>query len=190
MADAAVETTRRPPAALFAYLAARLHGVPARKHSAYFAETVGVRISAQQAERAARPVRASSPHKGQRGRPGPRRPKQSPAIEEWLLVDERRLGLEKVLVRLIGEGRHDEDLLRQLRRLPGVRQVVETSYQRDVFAILVFRDGEEGEALRAQLEEITDRAVVWDPILLETQEPARATWVELTRRAAQDEDRI
>ena len=176
--------TRTP---VYAYVAARLRHVPNRAQTAYFRDKLRISLSQQQAERAAGPIRLSPPRKGQRGRAGERRAKAAPALEEWVLVNERRLGLEKWLVRIEGDGRGAPDLLRRLRRLAGVRQIVETGHRRDIYVLLLSRDHGERLDLRARLEELTDRAMVWDEVLSESHHVAALTWEALAKRTAAEE---
>ena len=180
----------QPDLNLAAYVAARLEGVPARRHGEYFAERLGIAVSGQQAERAARPVRSSSPWKGQRGRPGARRAKSVPALEDWLLVDEQRLGLEKSVVTIRGDGRGDADLVRRLAGIAGVRQVIELAHRRDLSVVAVTRDADERLRLRALISELTSRPVYWDEVLYETHAPARHTWARLARGLAVEQGRL
>ena len=158
----------QPDLNLAAYVAARLEGVPARRHGEYFAERLGIAVSGQQAERAARP----------------------PALEDWLLVDEQRLGLEKSVVTIRGDGRGDADLVRRLAGIAGVRQVIELAHRRDLIVVAVTRDADERLRLRALISELTSRPVYWDEVLYETHAPARHTWARLARGLAVEQGRL
>lgn len=173
-----------------AYVAARLAGVPATRHGEYFHDSLGVAVSGQQAERAVAPIRESSPWKGERGRPGARKPKRAPLLRDWLVVDELRVGLEKSLVKVEGDGRHDASLVRSLERMPGVRQLLELGTRRDLLMVILTRDRAERDALRARIAEFTDRPIFWDEVLVETHRPAEGTWASLARRIAAEQDAL
>ncbi len=173
-----------------AYIAARLAGVPARRHDEYFHRELGIAVSRQQAERAAAPIRESSTWKGERGRPGRRVPKRPPAIRDWLEVDELRLGLDKSLVKIEGDGRHDAALLRALQGMVHIRQVLELGARRDLLAVVLTRDRVERDSVRARIAELTARPVFWDEILAETHAPARLTWAALAKRIAGEQEAL
>jgi hypothetical protein len=107
-------------------------------------------------------------------------------FREWLLIDEQRLDLDVGLVRFTGSGRRQSELLTALRHLPGIRQVIETAYKRDVLAITVTAGAAQRRNLRARLEELATE-LYWDEVVFETHEPAVDTWRELARQAAADE---
>jgi hypothetical protein len=111
-------------------------------------------------------------------------------LEEWLIVDEPRLGLERWLVVVEGTGRSPAPLASALGRVTGVRQVIETGARRDLYVVVLCRGTERRHAVRARIEELTDQPIYWDEILSETHDPAAATWAWLAREAAGEEDRL
>jgi len=169
-------------AAIFAHIAARLHGVSTSGHEKWFEREEELELSQQQAERAVSPIRWTSPLKKPRGRPGKRQPKLPWVLREWLDVREERLGLIKVLVVVKGEGRSPGPLLEQISALPGVLSMTETATNRDLVLLTLFRDSLEEEALRARIEELTDRPVHWEHVRSSTRSPSLATWKNLARR--------
>src|SRR5947207_2841916 len=126
--------------ALFAFITARLYGSPTREHDAFFRDELGIRVSRSGAETAARPYRLTSPRKRPRGTARSEPSRREPILRDWLLVDERRLNLETVLLRFPGDGRRQSALLAMLDDVPGIRQVIETASRREVVAIAVVRD--------------------------------------------------
>jgi hypothetical protein len=174
---------------LFAFIAARLAG-HSDLSAGPFLRGLGLKITAAGSRRAATPYLEVSPHKKKRGpaRAAAVAVPRRPAIREWLLVDESKLGLEKALVRFPGNGLARPELRRALERLAAVRQVLELEYDRELVAIVVFADAEARAALQAQLAELTTDARIWDGIIHETHLPARRLWSELARRAAAGED--
>ncbi|HAL27646.1 MAG TPA: hypothetical protein DCP25_13065 [Chloroflexi bacterium] len=175
--------------ALFAYIAARLHGCPVRGHDAFFSDELGVIASRTGAEKAARPYRDVSERKLPRGTAAVGPTRREPVLRDWLLIDEQRLDLETVLLRFPGDGRRQSDLLAMLNHLPGIRQVIETASRREVVAIAVFRDAQTKRRLRAALEEVAEH-IIWEEVLTESHEPALRTWQVLTRAEAADENRL
>jgi len=172
----------------YAQIAAKLRGVPTRRHKAWFAAELGIELSPQQAERASSPIRQVSELMAPRGRPGKRRIKAAWVIRDWLDVREERFGLLKVLVTVKGEGRSPGMLMSEIAALPGIRTIAETSTSRDLVATALFRDTLEEQRLRARIEELTERQVVWDHVRAETSEPARRTWAHLARMQANEEE--
>jgi hypothetical protein len=176
---------------LIAYVAARLAGVPNRAMDEFLGEDLKVRASASSVERTVAPMRAASPYKR---RTGPKRSTAAnksvaPAFWDWLLVDESRLGVRKALVRILGFGRRQDGLIDWLRELPGVRQIIETSFDRELIIVVLFRDSGEGERIRAQIEEhAPDRGLTWQEILREEHLPAVQTWRHLASQAAAELD--
>jgi len=174
--------------ALFAYFAARLASVPVRGFGEFF-DRLGLVVGADGAQRAAAAVRYRSPWKrraGRRGRAPSEPPSVPPAFREWLLIDELRLDLDLHLVRFPGRGSRQTELLRTLRQLAGVRQVMETADDRAIFAVVITAGAGARRDLRARLEEVTDR-MYWHEILFETHEPTMGTWEALAREAALDD---
>jgi hypothetical protein len=175
-------------ASVFAFIAARLNGHSDASADEFF-EGLGLKITATGARRAATRFLEASPHKKKRGpasgsgllRPG------RPAIRSWLLVDEARLGLEKALVRFPGGGQSRSGLRRALERLPAVRQVFELEHDRELVAVVIFRNADERATLQAQLAELTTDARIWDGIVHEARLPACRMWSHLAQRAAEAE---
>ena len=177
---------------LIAYVAARLAGVPNRAMDAFLANDLKVRASASSVERTVAPMRAASPYKRRTGpkRPTATRKSSAPAFWDWLLVDESRLGVRKAVVKILGIGRKQDGLIDWLGELPGVRQIIETSFDRELIIIVLFRDSAEGESIRAQIEEhAPDRGVTWQEIMREEHLPAVQTWKHLASKAAADANR-
>jgi hypothetical protein len=146
---------------------------------------VGVRIGGSAFERDVGPIRAVSPFKAPRGRRGERRTKEAPALKEWMLVEEPRLGLRKVLFRVANDGLPQPRLIEALRSLTGLAQIIETSYDREILAVAVVRTDGEARDLRSRVEELApDRGVRMDLIETESHEPAARTWLEIARREA------
>lgn len=168
-------------AAIFAHIAARLHGVSTGGQGQWF-EREGLDLRQQQAERAVLPIRWTSPLKKPRGRPGRKQAKLPWVIREWLDVREERLGLIKVLVVVKGEGRPPGPLLEQLSALPGVLSVTETATNRDLILLTLFRDSLEEEALRARIEELTNRPMHWEHVRSSTRLPSLVTWKHLAKK--------
>lgn len=174
-------------AAQFAHVAARLHGAPTREHGEWFVSKLKINLSQPQAERAVIPIRHVSPLKDARGRPGERKQKTPWAFREWLDVREERFDLIKVLITIEGAGDAPRELSAQLEALPGIRQIIEGATTRNLTAVALLRNVREEDRLRARIEELTERRVIWEHIRSETTDPALATWRELARAQARDE---
>jgi hypothetical protein len=94
------------------------------------------------------------------------------------------------LVRILGRGRKQPELIEWLEQLPGVRQIIETSFDRELIVLVLFRDAAEGEAIRAQIEEhAPDRGLTWQEVIREEHLPAIQTWKKLAIQAAADLDK-
>jgi hypothetical protein len=175
--------------ALFAYVAAKLAGLPTRLFDDTF-KRWGLAVRQDSALRAASPAKS---HPATKLRPGRTARSATPAraasgsFREWLLVDELRLDLEVALIRFPGGGSRQDELLEGLATTAGVRQVVETARVRDVYAFVVFEGAQRRRELRARLEELA-HALEWDDILFETHEPSIEMWRDLAYRAAEAED--
>ena len=170
-------------AALFAYLAARLADVPVARFNDFFGR-LGIKVRRDGAMRAMKARRFNPPTKSIAGRkPSTPSAPTSPALRDWLLVDEAALEVETALLRFPGSGRRQSALIDGLTCLPGVRQVIETAHLRDVFAVVIFLGPTHRRDLRAQVEELAPE-VVWDDVLFETHEPTVRSWQELARRTA------
>ena len=107
-----------------------------------------------------------------------------------MTVDEGRLGLEKWVVRIEGDGRSAAPLAHSLSSVPGVRQILETGSRRDLHVTVICRDLAERRGIRARFEELTSRPILWDEVLSESHAPAARTWEWLARQTATDEDRL
>jgi hypothetical protein len=133
-------------------------------------------------ERAVGPVRAESPLKGQRGRPGQRLPKKAPAMWEWLLVDEEALDVRKMVYRLPNDGRPQADLIAGVRRSEGVRQILETGSDRELIVVALVADEKAARALRGRLERLAPgRSVRMDAVEYEDHQPSVRTWRALAK---------
>jgi hypothetical protein len=172
--------------ALYSAIAAGLDRVPSDGRTAYFREELGLVIGHNAAAKASMPHRAPQTRKGNPGRPGARNPKESNAIRDWLLVDEARLGIQKVLLRFPGDGSEQQALKEALQRTPGIRQVFETGHARDVFAMALLSPSADRRIFRARIEEIATR-FYWEDVLEESHESAIGTWRALAREAGAEE---
>jgi hypothetical protein len=174
-------TTRATPQELRrAWVAARLAGVGVQDVSDWTRKQGLPTASQTTFERAVGPVRAEAKLKGRRGRPGQRLPKDAPALWEWLLVDERRLGVQKVIYRLPNDGLPQAELIDAVRRLVGVRQIVEAGSDRELILVALVRDAVAASDLRAQLEDLAPgRSVKMDLVEFEDNQPAVRTWHHL-----------
>ncbi len=100
-----------------------------------------------------------------------------------MVVDEPALGLLRLLLRLPNDGLPRPELLEALRGLPGIRQVLEVSSDREILAVGLARDLREAEDLRARVQDhAVGQSVRMDIISAESHRPAERTWVELARR--------
>jgi hypothetical protein len=172
--------------ALYGYFAARLNGIPTHTFDDFF-EELGLAVRQAGALRAQRPFKHHPPRKRRAGRNtherSPAASQPDAAFREWLLIDELKLDLEVALVRIPGDGTKQTDLIGSLSRVAGVRHIVETQRDRDVWAFVVFDGARRRRELRAQLEELAPR-LQWDDVLFETQAPMRLLWRDLAVRAA------
>lgn len=172
--------------ALYAYIAARLYGVRTADQDRFFHDALRVLVGQKSAARAATRARGSSRSRRTAEPTAAQRGKRKRPFRDWLLVDENQLGFELAVVRFRGGGRRQRELVRALKKLVGVRQIIETEESGDVLAILMFAGLEQRRDLRARLEELSDR-FFWENVLSETHEPALGTWRELARRTAEAE---
>ncbi len=172
--------------ALYAYIAARLHGVRTADQDRFFREGLRVLVGQKSAARAATRTRGSSRSTEGGERTATRRARRKPPFRDWVLVDENRLGFELAVVRFPGQGGRQKELVKALKKVVGVRQIIETEESGDVLAILIFAGLEQRRDLRARLEELSER-FFWENVLSETHEPALVTWQELARTAADAE---
>lgn len=67
--------------------------------------------------------------------------------------------------------------------MPGIRQVIEVSSDREVLAVALVRDLAEADDLRARVEDYAPgQPVRMDVVNWESHMPARRTWVDLACR--------
>jgi hypothetical protein len=152
-----------------------------------FFDELGLAVRQAGALRAQRPLRHHPERKRRAGRNtrvrSPAAPQPDATFREWLLIDELKLDLEVALVRFPGDGTRQTDLMAALCQVAGVRQIVETQRDRDIWAFVVFDGARRRRDLRARLEELAPR-LQWDDVLFETQEPTRLLWRDLAVRTA------
>lgn len=158
--------------ALFAYIAARLHGRQAKADEDRFFREHKLNVSSAAAQKAARRSR------DQHG---------ASLMTKWLLIDEPRLDLDVALLRFAGDGRRQSGLVETLASLAGLRQVIEIAGTFDVLAIAVFDGRIERRHLQARVQEITGLDPAWFDVERETWAPSRATWSGLAVRAAEQD---
>jgi hypothetical protein len=110
------------------------------------------------------------------------------AVSPFVLVDEPRLplDLEKAYVHFPGAGQRRPDLIRALRNLGVVRQLLVTRSRRDVVCVLVFRRLERDQVFES-LEKV-EEPFLWDEVLDEDRAIERQTWLALCRRFAAAEN--
>jgi len=103
-------------------------------------------------------------------------------MRPWIAADETALGLQRVLFRLPNDGLPRPALLAALETMPGIRQVIEVSSDREVIVVAVVRDLDEAGDLRALLEDhAPGQPVRMDLITVESHLPTRLTWIRLAR---------
>lgn len=177
--------------ALFAYVACRLAGVAVADQAAFYATVLRVKIGRTSAEEAAKRRRHEQPGRRRRGPasadpPAPVLPENA-ALRGWLLVEEHKLNLSTAMIRFPGAGARQGELLRDLARVRGVRQLFELSERADVIAIVIYDGEEDRQRLRAELGELVD-SMIWEGVESESHSPAADTWQHLAQRAASSED--
>ena len=165
-----------------AWVAARLAEVGSKQIPAWCEEQGLPFASLSSFERAVGPIRAESPLKGQRGRPGRRRAKKAPVVRDWLLVDETALGVRKMIYRLPNDGMSQPGLIDAVQELEGVRQILETGSDRELIVIALLADDAGAHALRAEIERLApERSVRMDAVEYEDHQPSVRTWRTLAR---------
>lgn len=183
------ESTLRVGQLRRSWIAARLAGVGSKDVPTWALENGLPTASLATFERAVGPIRASSPLKSDRGRPGKRRPKDAPRIWDWILVDERALDIDKVVLRISNDGTRRDELREQLGSLEGVRQVIECGSDRELIVVGLVRGRAEASELRARIEALSsDRAVRMDYVDWEDSSGAKATWAWLARPRTEGSD--
>lgn len=180
-------TNRR--AIVFGWIAARLAGRPGRDVPSFLHRHVGVAVSEDTIERAVQPLRGRSRHKRGRGPRVEAAGSGGDSVEDvaiwtdWLRLDEQKLGLRLLLVRIPNEGYPLDGLYDALKVMPGIRQVIETREDREIIAVGVVRSDEEVDDLRARIEEHAHgRGVRMHGILREDTAVAAITWLDLAVR--------
>ena len=159
------------------WIAARLAGVGVQGVAAW-CDSRGLPSASQSTfERAVGEIRAESPLKGKRGRPGGPHPTHPAALWDWLLVDEPSLGVRKMIYRLPNDGMPQAGLIAAVGGLSGVRQILETGSDRELIIVALVHTDEAAHDLRARLEDLAPgRSVKMDPVEHEDHQPAIATW--------------
>ena len=162
----------RTRTALFAYIAARLHGRQAKADEDALFGQLGLNVSSTAAQNAARHHRQSFAR---------------PALRKWLLIDEPRLDLDVAVLRFEGCGHRQQGLVETLNEMPGLRQILELSGSFEVLAVAIF-DGRVARGdLKARVQEATGLDPAWFDIERESWAPSTATWAALAQRAADKE---
>ena len=179
--------------AQLAYIAGRMRGIPVADIPRWARDELGVALSARRIQAATAPIRATSPYKRRPGRPQASPPPrtQKPIIRDSLIVDERRLGLLRILFRLPNDGLPQPGLLAALDGLTGVRQILEVDATREILIVAVVRSFSEADDLRARLEELAPgRSVQRDLVSFESTAAAPATWRRLAQAVAHERDEL
>jgi hypothetical protein len=167
--------------ALHAFVCIKLRGKPEKAQSEYLNEELEVSMSGA----VARQVGAKHTWIPPKRAPGDKRPaREDEALRSWLQIDEPKLGYKRALVQFPGEGAKQVDLLAALKRMGGVRQVIETREQRDIFVVVLFSPEEE-DMLLARLEELG--RCRWNGISDEDHSPTLRTWETFLKRKARRE---
>lgn len=174
----------------YAWLAAKYEGQPGRGIPEFFRRHFGVDVSEDTVDNEVRPVRQPSKLKKPRGPRGvPSRPPQAtpePMIwTDWLLADEHALGLKKLLLRIPNDGQDLDHLVTALTSMPGIRQVVQTKEDQEVFAIAILRTDAEEENLRARVHEhAPGHRIRVHSIRYESHDPTPTTWLWIAKNEA------
>lgn len=99
---------------------------------------------------------------------------------DWLLVNEEALAVRKVVYRLPNDGRPQAELIAAIRRLEGVRQIIETASDRELILVGLVSDEPAARALRGRLEDLAPgRSVRMDAVEYEDHQPSVRTWQAL-----------
>jgi hypothetical protein len=174
----------------------KFEGRPGREVREYFRDRFGMEVSEDTVERAFSGIRARNTKKKPRGGSARSnetasdrdRTSDAPGLAvwtDWLRVDEHRLGLRKVLIRIPNDGFELPGVVAELERMPGIRQVIETKEQREIFAVGLVRTEEEEEDLRARvLEHVPAHPVSVSVIRRESHAPTALTWLRLAHNEA------
>jgi hypothetical protein len=167
--------------ALLAFICIKLASIPEKRQTSHLKQMLGVNMSGAVARQVGA-TRTWIPPKKAAGNKRP--PREDQALRSWLLVDEPSLGYKRALARFPGEGARQVDLLASLRRVAGVRQIIETRERRDIYAIVLYIPEEE-ESLLAELEGLG--RCHWNGISDEDHAPALRSWETFLKRKARAE---
>jgi hypothetical protein len=176
----------------------KFEGRPGREVPTYFRDRFGVDVSEDTVERALDGIRAQNKKKKPRGGSAqqdaahtevePDADREPPGIAvwtDWLRLDEHRLGVRKVLVRIANDGFELSGVVAEMESMPGIRQVIETKEQREIFAVALLRTEEEEDDLRARLlEHVRGHPVSVSVIHRESHAPTALTWLRLAQEEA------
>jgi hypothetical protein len=146
---------------------ARLDGQPRREDSAYFKTRLRVNVS-EKAGRVAADAAGGS-------------------LAKWLLVSEGDLDLDVSLLRFEPGKSTPEEIVEVLKRISGIRQILQLGTSGEVLAVAVFDGARARRELRAVIQERLGIRPQWDEVESETFAPAIRTWRDLARKAALDE---
>lgn len=104
-------------------------------------------------------------------------------MQDWHLVDEKRLGLCKTLFTIRGVPPDERVALhRTLNRMAGVRQWIELNTDYRLLVISITRTREEAEDLRARLQDRVRERIEAETVELESHAPAPQTWLDLAAK--------
>jgi hypothetical protein len=170
----------------YAWMAAHVHDVSTACFADFTETELGVRLNWKRAWRAVEGIEEQSRWRNKKGSepatPSPGARTQAPVMRPWIVTDETALGLQRVLFRLPNDGLPRPALLAALETLPGIRQLIEVSSDREVIVVAVVRDLDEARDLRALLEDhAPGQPVRMDLITVESHLPTRLTWIQLAR---------
>jgi hypothetical protein len=190
MTTAPKPTRRRgadPRLVRYAWIAARLEGISVKEgFEAWSEKHFGRRLTKRDIERHVNPIRVP-PHIGRsRKEEVPPAPSPTPALQDWVRVDERRLQLLSVLFELPNRSSAPRPgLFEALEDLSGLRHVIELREDGDILALGVVRSMEEAETLQ---EEVSTQAA-GQPLRMrvierESQNGAARTWFDVALRQA------
>lgn len=181
--------THHPRFLRYAWVASRFHGLPARELPAFLQDEIKVEpVSEDTVENAMEGLKGSGPKRKRGGGPPPAANPDAVVWPDWLRVDEIKLGLRKALIRIPNDGWPVDDLVDALRSMSGLRQIMVTKEDREIFAVLLYRNEDEADNLRARIEEHAgpNLRVRMHEIDYETDEPTKQTWLEIARREADE----
>ena len=169
-----------------AWIAARLNGVAITEgFEEWSRRCFGRGLTRDDVREHVAPLRPPTKRGRPRRRPGTASPR-TPAIEDWLVVDERRLRLLSLVFELPNaEGGPRPGLFESIETVPGIRHVVETRGDGTIIALGVVRSMAEAAELKASIEaEAGAGSVTMSVAERESQAGAPQTWLELAKREA------